>query len=99
MEKHQSNITNFVKRVYKAYFDMKLGDQGQSWAPHSVCKTCVETLTGQTNGKLKLKLAVPMVWREPKPNFDDCYFSLSDMAGFSKNKQKTWKYPNLEPAV
>ena len=61
MEKQKRNITDFVKRAYKANFDMKLSYQGKSWAPHIVCKTCVETLRGWTNGKLKFKFAVPMV--------------------------------------
>ena len=41
--------------------DIKLGRQGKFWAPHINCKTCVETLRSQTNGKLKFD--VPMVWR------------------------------------
>ena len=99
MEKQKRNITDFVRRAYKAYFDMKLGDQDKSWAPHIVCKTCVESLRGWTNGKLKLKFAVPMVWRETKNHFDDCYFCLNNMNGFNKNKKKTWQYPNLESAI
>ncbi|QQP52960.1 Uncharacterized protein FKW44_005268 [Caligus rogercresseyi] len=88
MAQQKRNITDFVKRAYKAYFDMKLGDQDKSWAPHMVCKTCVESLRGWTNGKLKLKFAVPMVWREPKNHFDDCYFCLNDMTGFKKPRKQ-----------
>ena len=55
--------------TYKAFFDMKLVDQGKSWAPHIVYKTCVETLRGWTNGQLQLKFAVPINWREPKKPF------------------------------
>ena len=95
MEKQQRNITDFVKKERKAYFDKKLGDQGKSWAPHIICKTSVETFLGWTNGKLKLKFDVPMVWREPKHHFYGCYFCLTDIAELNKNKKKTWMHPNL----
>ena len=88
MEKQKRNITEFVKRAYKVYFGMKLGDHDKSWAPHIVCKTCVESLRGWTNGKLKLKFAVPMIWREPKNHFDDCYFCLNNMNGFNEKQGK-----------
>ena len=99
IERQKRNVTDFVKNAYKAYFGMVLGDQDKTWAPHIVCKTCVESLRGWTNGKLKLKFAVPMVWREPKNHYNDCYFCLNDMTGYNKNKKKTWKYPNLESAI
>ena len=35
---NRNAVTTFVKRVYHAYFGMKLGDQDKSWAPHMVCK-------------------------------------------------------------
>src|SRR5215469_7065150 len=62
----RKNITRFVKRAYDAYFKVKLGDQDKSWAPHTVCKTCVEYLRRWTKGKItSLKFGIPMVWREP----------------------------------
>ncbi|GFV38650.1 uncharacterized protein TNCV_4412041 [Trichonephila clavipes] len=42
--KQQRNISNFVQKVYFAYFGIKLGDQDKSWAPHVVCSVCVEEL-------------------------------------------------------
>ena len=88
MKKQKTNINYFVKRAYKAYFDMKLGHQNKPWAPHLACKTCVGSLRGWTKGKLKLNLAVPMEWREPKNHFDDCYFCLNDMKGSNKTRKK-----------
>src|ERR1700755_3458238 len=61
---HRKGITSFVKRAYQAYFQVKLGDQDKSWAPHTVCKTCVEYLRRWTKGtKTSLKFGMPMVWR------------------------------------
>jgi hypothetical protein len=37
IKKHQRNITGFNRKVYFAYFGVKLGDQYKSWAPHKVC--------------------------------------------------------------
>ncbi|QQP31696.1 Uncharacterized protein FKW44_025380 [Caligus rogercresseyi] len=43
-----------------AYFKVKLGDQDKSWAPHTVCKTCVEYLRRWTKGtKTSLKFGIP----------------------------------------
>ncbi|KAI0983561.1 hypothetical protein GJ496_007294 [Pomphorhynchus laevis] len=35
------NITDFVARAYLTYLAIKLGDQDKYWAPHSVCKQCI----------------------------------------------------------
>ena len=40
VKKRQRNISAFIKKVYFAYFSLKLGDQDKPWAPHKVCKTC-----------------------------------------------------------
>ena len=48
--KQRENITEFIKKAYHAYFDVHLGDQDKSWAPHTVCNTCKRTLTYWTEG-------------------------------------------------
>ena len=90
MPKHQrKGITDFVKQSYFAYFDVKLGDQDKPWAPHKVCKTCVENLRLWKNGKLKgLRFGVPMVWRELQNHHDDCYFCMVNIKGFNRYKKK-----------
>ncbi|CAJ0962494.1 unnamed protein product [Ranitomeya imitator] len=84
------NITDFVKRVYFAFFKVKLGDQDKHWASHKVCKTCIESLRSWSQGKnAKLQFGVPMVWREPSNHLEDCYFCLVDCNGtFSEEKKK-----------
>ncbi|GFV35888.1 uncharacterized protein TNCV_2866471 [Trichonephila clavipes] len=44
VKKQQRNISNFVQKVYFAYFGIKLGDQDKSYVPHVVCSVCVEEL-------------------------------------------------------
>ena len=61
-------ITDFVRKVYLAYFKVMLGDQDKPWAPHIVCKACVESLRKWSNGTLTIRFGVPMVWTEPKKN-------------------------------
>ncbi|GFX10805.1 uncharacterized protein TNCV_4740261 [Trichonephila clavipes] len=51
VKKQQRNISNFVQKVYFAYFGIKLGDQDKSWAPHVVCSVCVEELRQWFKGK------------------------------------------------
>ena len=46
MEKQKRDIIDFVK---KAYFDMKVDDQGKSWAPHVIVKPVLKLfVVGQT---------------------------------------------------
>ena len=43
-----------------------------------------------------LRFGVQIVWREPKNRFNQCYFCLSNLKGFSRHTKKTWNYPDLE---
>ena len=83
MAEYRFNVIDFTKRAYEAYFGMKLRDQDKSWKPHKVCKHCAETLRFWIQGKVSsMRLGVPMVWREPKNQHDDCYFCMVDMPGW-----------------
>jgi hypothetical protein len=63
----------FIRKVYYAYFGLKLGDQDKSWASHKVCYVCVEDLRKWSKGKNKaFRFGVPMIWREPKNHSGDC---------------------------
>ena len=44
MPDQHSEITQFVKSYYHAYFGIRIGDQDKSFAPHTCCRTCVENL-------------------------------------------------------
>jgi hypothetical protein len=66
IQKHQRNITGFIRKVYYAYFGVKLGDQDKSWAPYKVCYVCVEDLRKCSKGRKKaFRFGVPMISREP----------------------------------
>ena len=99
MAKYRFNVRDFTRRAYEAYFGMKLGDQDKYWAPHEVCKHCTETLRFWTQGKVSsmLRFGVPMVWREPKNDHDDCYFCMVNMSG-SNQQKNNWYYPDMESA-
>jgi uncharacterized protein (DUF2237 family) len=82
-KKRQRNITGFIRKVYYAYFGVKLGDQDKSWAPHKVCYVCVEDLRKWSKGKKKaFRFGVPMIWREPKNHSDDFCFCCCDVKGY-----------------
>ena len=36
LKEYKRSITDFVRKVYRAYFGVKLGDQDKPWAPHVV---------------------------------------------------------------
>jgi hypothetical protein len=89
IQKHQRNITSFIRKVYYAYFDVKLGDQDKSWAPDKLCYVCVEVLREWSKGKKKaFRFGVPVLWREPENHSDDCCFCCCDVESYnSKNKK------------
>jgi hypothetical protein len=98
--KQRTTISDFVKKAYHAYFGVKLGDQDKSWAPHSVCRSCVENLRQWTKGKRKsLSFGIPMVWREQQNHFNDCYFCTVNISGFSSKTKSVIVYPNLPSAI
>jgi len=44
LQSNRRGISEFVKCAYLAYYKAMLGDQDKAWAPHIVCKQCVEHL-------------------------------------------------------
>ena len=98
--RQKRNITSFVRRAYKDYFDVPLGDQDKKWAPHIVCHNCEEMLRDWTKGKRKgLPFGVPMVWREPKDHVTDCYFCLVNTKGVGKKNRQKISYPCIPSAI
>ena len=56
-------------------------------------------LSAWTNGKRKaMPFSVRMVWREPKNHFNDCYFCMTNIVGFTKKNKSKITYPNCESA-
>ncbi len=100
MQPNRKGISEFVKYAYFAYFKVMLGDQDKAWAPHIVCKQCVEHLRQWTkNDRKSLRFGIPMVWREPKNHFDDCYFCAVNTKGINRKNRKWLVYPNLQSAI
>ena len=58
----ERSITDFVREVYHAYFQIKVGNQDEAWAPRVVCKEFVEYLRMWTKAR-SFRFCVPMVWR------------------------------------
>ena len=78
----KSNITPFIKKTYKAYFGMHLGDQDKPFAPHICCKTCTVNLHRWNNKTLKsLNFGIPMIWIEGQNHVSDCYFCMVNLNG------------------
>jgi hypothetical protein len=84
-------INSFVKKLYFSYFQLKVGDQDKSFAPHIACKTCVEGLRYWYEGKRKaMPFAIPMQWREQKNHYGDCYFVWSTFPVIIRKTKKEW---------
>ena len=96
----RANISAFVKQAYFAYFKVKIGDQDKSWAPHNVCKQCVECLRMWTKGtRDKMPFGIPMIWREARDHSDDCYFCTVKTSGYNKKNKCSIEYPSLPSAI
>ena len=96
----QAKITDFVKKAYRSYFGIKLGDQDKPFAPHVCCKTCVENLRHWRNGKRKsMPFAIPMVWREGKDHITDCYFCMINLKGINHKNKHYVQYPDVPSAI
>ena len=46
-----------------------------------------------------MPFAVPMIWREPKDHFQDCYFCLVNVKGFRSKHRSKITYPNIDSAL
>ena len=100
LQSNRRGISEFVKRAYLAYFKVMLGDQDKAWALHIVCKQCVEHLRQWTKKIRKsLRFGIPMVWRELKNHFDDCYFCAVSTKGINNKNRNSLVYANLESAI
>jgi len=100
LQHNRKTISDFVKRAYLAYFKVMLGDQDKTWAPHIVCKPCVEHLLQWTKKSRKsLRFAIPMVWREPKDPCKNCYFCVVKTKGINRKNRNSVTYPNIDSAM
>jgi hypothetical protein len=89
-------IDSFVKKLYFSSFQLKVGDQDKSFAPHIACSTCVERLCYWYDGKRKATpFAIPMQWREQKNHYDDCYFCMVNVGSYNKRGGEGITYANL----
>ena len=54
LKTQRRSITNDIKKLYRYYFDVHLGDQDKSWAPHQICSSCSNGLRDWFNKKKPL---------------------------------------------
>ena len=93
-------ISLLFKKAYQLYFACPLGDQDKSWAPHITCIRCYVKLTQWLQGKAQhLPFGVPMIWREQRNHYDDCYFCMTSVTGFNSRNKSSIVYPNVPSAM
>ena len=97
---HLAKITDFVKNAYQPYFGVKLLGHDKSFTPHICCKTGVENLQDLRNKKRKIMpFGVPMVRREGKDCFTDCYFSMANLKHVSRKNKHHVQYLDVPSAI
>ena len=100
IKSQQHPITNSMKKIYRLYFGCLLGDQNKSWAPHIIWSACYCGIWGWLNEKKSaMPFAIPIIWREPKDQLNDCYCCHVDINGFSSKNGHPLVYPSLDSAV
>ena len=97
----KKKIDGLFDSLHHACFGIKLGDQGQFWASHIVCKPAPRIFFSFNGKRNSLKFRVPMIWHEPQNNHNDCYFCAFDLVGLNKRTKKSTKfsYPSLKSAI
>lgn len=99
LKTQQKPLSPLLKTAYKFYFDCQVGEQDKDWAPKVCCTTCYSSLTKWLKGSRKsMPFAVPMVWREPRCHFTDCYFCMTSTFGFSNKTKYKIQYPDIPSA-
>ena len=92
LEHNRKLITDFVKQAYLAYFKVKL--------PILFAKTASSIYgDGQKKHRKGLRFAIPMVWREPKDHYSDCYFCGIKTKGINRKNRTSLTYPSLDSAI
>ena len=99
-EENRKTIGKFYMKAYYTYFKIKLVDQDKTWAPHIICKSCKESLRLWTTGnRTALKFGIPMIWREPANDVDDCCYCMTNLVGYNKKNRKDILYPSVLSAT
>lgn len=100
LKAQKRNMTALIKKAYEFYFGCKVGDQNKVWAPHICCASCATSLRAWLKGmRPSMPFAIPMIWREQKDHVTDCYFCMTNVAGFSSKNKNFIEYPNLASAM
>ena len=100
LPKHQAKITDFVKKAYRDYFGIILGDQDKPFTPQVCCNICVENLRDWRNGKRKsMPFAIPMVWREGKDHIIDYYCCMINLKGINCKNEHHVQYPDVHSVI
>ena len=98
--KYRSLVSEEIKTQYRDFFGICLGDKDKKWAPYSVCKLCINSLSTSSRSKENGNtFSVPMVWCKPVDHLSDCYFCAVNTQGISNKNRKSITYPNLKSAI
>ena len=95
LSKQRRNISEFVKRAYYCYFNVKIGHQDKPWPVYKVYHSCEENLLQWTKGTNEITFKISMVWREPRDHTTDCYFSLTNVKGYTGKTRNLITYAHV----
>lgn len=94
-------ITQKLKTLYKAYFNIEVQHQDKCWTSHIMCNNCRLTLSkwGKNMEGRRFTFKTPMIWRDPVNHQTNCYICLTNIFGFSSRNKDKIVYATVDSVV
>lgn len=100
LPENRNNITDFIKKAYIAYFEVKQGDQYKFCTTQIICKQCTKHLRQWTKkARINKIFAISFVWLKPYNHVDDCYICALSFVGINRKKQQKLVHLNIAPTI
>ena len=58
-----------------------------------------KTDTMDTKEKWSSAFGIPMIWREQRNHYDECYFCMTNISGFNSKNNGSILYPNVSSVM
>lgn len=98
--KNRRPFSDRLKQNYEECFHIQITNLDSAWVPHFVCGRCNIMLIRWERAKTRenLKFTIPMIWTSPTSS-QNCYFCMTETAGFSSSNRSKIQYANVSSAV
>ena len=100
LRNRRAKITDFLRKAYRDYIMIKLGDQNKPCAPLVCCKTYVGNLRDWRNSKRKTMIFVlSLIWRKGNYHITVYYFYMINLKGINCQNKQHVQYADVPSAI